>query len=520
MKKFIAFTLFTLSPIILYSQVEEWVFTLNGTLNGRDIANAIVEGPDGNIYVAGNLNNNGTSSDLVVLSLTPSGSLRWIYSYNGIGNGDDVAYDIVIGDTNLYVAGVTTANNYDFLVLSLTLDGEERWVFRYDDPALFDHANSIVCGGDGNLYVTGTIGNKFAVLSLTTDGELRWLFQPNYQIGVGMKVIYGENIYACGQLFVPGFDYDFAVIGLTSSGIPVFVYTYNGVEWNGGMAFSLVQSPDNILYPVGKTLPPNSQSGFEDFTVQALMDGYRIWEFTYNGEGNFFDQANDIVYGSDGNLYVVGKTYEANDDFTVISLTTSGSYRWIYNYDRGGADEGVRLIDDGGNLYIAGQSFSPYSNFDITVLSLTYEGEENWVYLKDGQGHGRDEPRDLIIGTGNSLYVAGLTTGSNTDFDFTVIKLNFGPTGNDEMSINQGFRLILQNPARRSIEAMFYLPIPEKLEFEVLDLLGRKILQFSLPGTSGWQKIEKPVNLSDGVYILRVRVGRKNINKKVLFLGN
>jgi hypothetical protein len=56
------------------------------------------------------------------------------------------------------------------------------------------------------------------------------------------------------------------------------------------------------------------------------------WVYRYDGPGNRDDGASSIVMGSDGNLYSAGSSMGVgtNDDFTVISLTASGSERWVY----------------------------------------------------------------------------------------------------------------------------------------------------------------------------------------------
>ncbi len=46
------------------------------------------------------------------------------------------------------------------------------------------------------------------------------------------------------------------------------------------------------------------------------------WIYKYNGPGNANDEANSLVYGADGNIYVAGRSWGSGtgSDFIVISL--------------------------------------------------------------------------------------------------------------------------------------------------------------------------------------------------------
>ncbi|MCK4673281.1 hypothetical protein KAT67_04790, partial [candidate division WOR-3 bacterium] len=59
------------------------------------------------------------------------------------------------------------------------------------------------------------------------------------------------------------------------------------------------------------------------------------WVYRYNGSANDEDVAYSVVCGSDGNIYVAGKSLSmiTGMDFTVISFKTTGDTNWIYKYD-------------------------------------------------------------------------------------------------------------------------------------------------------------------------------------------
>jgi hypothetical protein len=142
------------------SQTERWVYRYNGPGYGGDIANSLVYGADGNIYVAGWGYGSDTTYDFTVISLTSTGTERWVYRYNGPANESwDYAYSLVYGaDGNIYIAGYSVGSGtfYDFTVISLSSTGAQRWVYQYNGPGNgWDEAYSLVYGADGNVYAAG-----------------------------------------------------------------------------------------------------------------------------------------------------------------------------------------------------------------------------------------------------------------------------------------------------------------------------------------------------------------------------
>jgi len=135
---------------------ERWVYCYNGPADGVDHASSLVYGADGYIYVAGYSAGVGTAYDFAVVSLTPTGSQRWVYRYNGPGNGTDCLFSPLAygADGGIYAAGASSGTAYDFTVLGL--NPGDTWVYRYETPAHGDGiATSVACGADGSIYAAG-----------------------------------------------------------------------------------------------------------------------------------------------------------------------------------------------------------------------------------------------------------------------------------------------------------------------------------------------------------------------------
>jgi len=389
------FTIISLTAV----GTQRWVYRYNAT-NNTDWARAIVYGLDGNIYAAGKSNTYTTDDDIVVISLTSSGAQRWVYRYNGPVNNIDDAYAIVYGtDGNIYIAGtsMSSSTNYDFVVISLTTTGSERWVYRYDGPGNSeDQANSLVYGLDGNIYAAGYSFNNvntidFTVISLTPSGTQRWVFLYNGS-GNGWDKAFSIVCGADSNLYASGFSSDistyrdFSVISLNRSGVQRWVYRCNVTPNFDEEARSVTYGADGNIYVAGFL---SGLGTMADFAVVSLTNtGTQRWFYRYNGSANYNDEARSIAYGTDGNIYAAGFIYAetgTNTDFTAIRLTSTGTQRWVYTYNGPGASPDLAhavVFGADGNVYVAGACDSnAYENTDFLVVSLNAGTgiEENYI---------------------------------------------------------------------------------------------------------------------------------------------
>jgi hypothetical protein len=405
-------------PIILLAQTERWIYRYNGPGNGWDQANSIVFGLDENIYAAGLSKGIDTNLDLIVTSITTDGETNWFYRYNGPGNGWDEALSLAYGlDGNIYAAGKCNLSAFrtqftvnikdDFIVINLDSTGAENWIFRYGAITARNRGYSIVYGNDNNIYVAGT----HRIVSLTPEGEKNWVYTysgSDAPIVRANAIVYGLD----GNIYVAGKN---KMISLTADGDTNWVYTFKmpGAD----LANSITYGADGNIYAAGISIGKGT-----DFTVVSLdTTGKLNWSYTYNGQGNNLDRANAIVYGLDGNIYVAGTSNKGgtHSDFTVISLTTKGKANWVYTYKGPGTDIANSIVyGEDGNIYAAGTS-----DKNGIIISLTTDGDENWVYEYDGPGKGLDEIYSIVYGADGNIYAAGTSQGKDTDRDFIVISL-------------------------------------------------------------------------------------------------
>ena len=93
-----------------------WASSYDGPGNGGEIAQALAVGALGaQVYVTGR-SYSGTSDDYATLAYdTSTGAQRWVARYNGPGNGFDLPYAMAVrpNESMVYVTGNSLGNTSD-----------------------------------------------------------------------------------------------------------------------------------------------------------------------------------------------------------------------------------------------------------------------------------------------------------------------------------------------------------------------------------------------------------------------
>lgn len=379
-----------------------WTYRYNGQGNGDDEATSMVYGSDDNIYIAGYTTGSGTAFDIIVISLTTTGDTNWIYQYNALDN-DDIARSIAYGnDNNLYIAGYSEQENpyfCDLLIISLTNTGDVRWGYR-NNPRWHNEFYQIIYGSDENIYACGYCleeawESSLTVVSLDTTGAENWIYHRFAQFNRGFCVDFGldGNIYAGGTVKVgAGIMEDFAIVSLTQEGNLNWLFAYpDSVYPDYGVVYSITYGLDNNIYGAGFQQHP--------FVVSITAAGDTIWTYSEYGSGS----VKSIVYGFDGEIYAAG---ENETDFKVWCFSNAGSTNWVYTYD-GPAfyyDGATSIVfGDNNDVYAAGYSTGQGSYKDITVISLQAFCIEESVSNHSGFYHFQCIPNIVKKGKGSTL---------------------------------------------------------------------------------------------------------------------
>jgi hypothetical protein len=531
-----------LIPVCGFSQQERWVYRYSGVANWRgDYANSVVFGPDSNVYAAGYSWQNATEDDFTVISLTSTGAERWVYTYNGLDDSHDQAYSTILGiDGNVYAVGSCYASDTtrDFTVISLTPTGTERWVYQHGGSGGGpDYAYDVCYGYDGNIYAVGSSwsinsNTDFTVASITDSGTERWVYTYNGPANYNdcaRSITLGSdgNVYAVGESYG---DYDdFTVISLTTTGTERWVYRYNGPGNWADYANTVVCDLDGNVYVTGST------TGLYGFDITIIcFDSSGTDQWIYRHPENYFDDCGyDGILGSDDNLYVAGIFGSDVPDLMVVSTTDSGGPRWEYVHYTPTItfEAGMSIAFGDGHIYVAGQVADAGDDIDFTIICLDSLGTEYWVYQYDSYG-ANGCAFSITYGSDGNIYAAGMTTDSITGQDFTVISLFAGPgipENNERFAINQILQ-VAPNPfdhttrIRYSIlDTRFLIQDPT---ISIYDATGCLVRSFN--SGSGIENHASEVmwdgrddtnrQLPSGVYFVRLRTPDYTETKKVVLL--
>ena len=370
------------------SGTERWVYTYDGPGHYTDGANALVYGSDANLYAAGWSNGGSADIDFTVVSVDSAGGERWIYRYNGTANYVDNAFSITYGqDGNIYAAGFAftfAAGVTDLIVISLSPAGDLRWIYNYDGGGRpWNGANSIIYGPDDHIYAAGYCGGinndiDLAVVCLDTAGNEEWIYKYDGPAGdddEAMSLVFGldGNLYAAGYSSGNATDTDLTIASITTAGDENWVYHYNGLGNGKDEAKSLVYGLDNRLYAAGCTQNAVSDS---DIVVVCVDTGSNEqWVYTYDGPAAYRDEAFSITYGSDSNIYTAGYSFTngTREDFTVVCLDSAGGELGVYRYNGSHdlIDQAYSILYGPDNrIYAAGMCFNNNTIVDLLITCL------------------------------------------------------------------------------------------------------------------------------------------------------
>jgi hypothetical protein len=201
--------------------------------------------------------------------------------------------------------------------------------------------------------------------------------------------------------------------------------------------------------------------------------GVEQWVTRYNGPADHDDMARAIALDNSGNVYVTGSSEAISTDldYATVKYNASGVEQWAtrYNNTYNGLDMAQAItLDDSGNVYVTGRSFSASLDSDYATLKYDSLGIQQWVARYNGPGSGNDVANAIALDNSNNIYVAGYSVGEGTDCDYATLKYSpLGVTENIHIAVKQYdvMTTIFRGP----------LQLPEDKKCRVLDITGRVV---------------------------------------------
>lgn len=368
----------------------------------EDYAKAIAVGPNGNIYVAGYSESQTSDFDFMTIKYDVNGNRLWVRHYDAGYFDEDMATAIAI-DTqgNIYVTGYSEADgtDYDFSTIKYDPSGNVLWTKTYDSGiGDTDVATAIALNSTGYVYVTGyskTNTSDFDYVTIRYDSDGNATFFASHD-GSGMEdkargiaVDQNGNVYVTGHSMTDNDDFDFLTVKYNPSGNVLWSKTYDSGISDIDMATAIALDSSGNAYVAGYAMTDSSD--FDYVTVRYDPDGNATFFASYDGAG-MEDAAQGIVVDNTGNVYITGSSNHPDTelDYLTIKYDDNGSLLWASRYNNADMDDAAQSIalNNQGKPIVTGYSNGQYSDCDFTTI-MYYEPAANseeieWIDRYDG----------------------------------------------------------------------------------------------------------------------------------------
>lgn len=255
---------------------------------------------------------------------------------------------------------------------------------------------------------------------------------------------------------------------------PSWAVKYDNTYHMDGKTKLAVDAQGNT-YVTGASATDDTAQDF--LTVKYSPTGARLWFRRWNNpKVNFHDQPSDIRVDSQGNVIVVGTTWnDVNSgpntgtefDIVVLKYSPGGQLLWqkqwddpIHFQDFGNA---VR-IDSKDNVIVMGwansrstnPNFPNYLNNDFLTLKYSPAGSLLWTRTYNGKDQMADGGNDITLDGADNIYVTGTSKRWNGGAIQDMLTLKYNPAGTLLWTAN--------NPGRASIPDNANMPRSIKVD--------------------------------------------------------
>ncbi|MDT9177010.1 MAG: SBBP repeat-containing protein [Limnospira sp. PMC 1291.21] len=349
-----------------------------------------------------------------------------------------------------------------------------------------DSATALTTGSDGSIYVAGyTYGDLDGQTNSGRADAFISRFQPDGTQDWTRLLGSGDSRYAHalttgsdGSIYVAGTTWG-DLDGQTNSGSwpDAFITKFqpDGTQdWtrllgnsDGDGAHALTTGSDGSIYVAGRTrgdLDGQTYSGEEDaFITKYQPNGAKAWTRLLGTR--LWDVAHALTTGSDGSIYVAGRTFGGLDgqthsggfyfvpDAFISRFQPDGTTDWTRQLGTRGGDVAHALTTGSdGSIYVAGytegnlggQTNSGSGRGDAFISRFQPDGTQDWTRLLGTSAS--DSASALTTGSDGSIYVAGWTGGdldgqTNSGGEWDAFIGRFQPDGTQDWTRLLGTRL-------------------------------------------------------------------------------
>ena len=510
-------------PVDIFSQVsQEWLSRYNHNGDSTDYGWAVAADNSGNVFVAGQVYDSVSKADMCLIKYNVSGAIQWLKTFNGPADGDDFADAVLLDEAgNIYITGSAErpSTGADFCTIKFDPSGNTQWINYYNGIAdSSDQAFLLALDSKNNLYVSGSIkGNAsdMIVIKYDASGNEQWVRTNNgpangWDRSNSIAVDDSDNVYVMGFITTVSSSLDYCTIKYSSDGVQQWIRTYNGTGNNFDLPNAMVLDDSANIYITGTSAASNS-----DFlTIKYDRNGNVKWIQRYNGPANNTDAGSGIAVDNEGNVYAFGESIGAGSDFDwlLIKYNASGAQQWLqrYNGPANSFDDADDILTDSkGNIYVMGASTGIGSSLDYLVMKYDPSGSVIWEQRYNGTGNDFDFPASIFRDGQNNIYLTGNSMNGEGNMDIVTIK--YSQTVNitsisslvpHEFILHQNY----PNPFNPATTIEFAIPRTADVKLSVYNVSGKEIERLLNENLAGGEyKIEwNASGIPGGIYFYRI----------------
>ncbi len=452
--------------------------------SGNDLGHSICVKSNGFVYVVGYftgsnvdfdpsssgnayLSSNGLK-DGFVAKFTSAGQYLWSFKIGGVDLDEVNAVSVDLQD-NVYITGYFRGNGVDF------------------DPS----SGTAILNSNGQAGGDPGYGGDMFLAKYSSSGQYLWAFNVGGSLlGDNGMVIANDNV---GNVFVSGyfresidFDPSTSSYNLDANTGTLFVAKYSTLgqfSWAFNLGAGNVDNSSfgikidgtgsvcltGYFQGVNKDFDPStsgtanisSVGGFDVFVAKYNNNGQYQWAFAIGG--NAIDVGRDLEVDNLGNVYVAGDFDGSNIDFDpsssvenlssnnrdvfIAKYNSSGQYQWAKRFGANGIDIAWSLAYADNHIYITGSfqgimDFNPGPVSDNLVSNgandfyiTKFDVNGNYVCAFNIGGAGNDDAYRIVADNNNNLYLTGILSSTNTDFNPGPTVNNLSSNGNSDIFV-------------------------------------------------------------------------------------
>ena len=182
-------------------------------------------------------------------------------------------------------------------------------------------------------------------------------------------------------------------------------------------------------YTSGTFADETKAGSYDGFVAKYDKDGTQSWAKQFGTSGS--DYIKDIVTDTNGNSYVLGRTYRNMEDNSTYR-SKYGSYDcFVVKYDQNGIQKmvtqigtsssdypiGITVDKNGNNVYVTGYTYGTFSgetkvgSYDGFVAKIPTD-DLNATWIKQFGTSSYDYPKAVAVDSSNNIYITGYTYGT------------------------------------------------------------------------------------------------------------